>query len=433
MNEYVFTAQYYGYLRVSSSDSIPIVSGKTYIAENAVEYVNGHTIAPFDLITAVRDGLYLNRFNGSEAKYPTRDYRTSNLITLHAGETYKIYAVKDDSNDYMATVFEYNANGTPKGLISSSTLENYEYKPQKNEYVKLCSFGRNPSVINEECKPKELLPILTTNATKNKFIGKKILWLGTSIPAGTESNNYPSMVGRLLDCTVINKALGNSSLRTGMTSRVSITDPLGISHGQWEVATRSLSASVAQKQYIIDHWDDTYGPNGTDNLYQAPSTLTQEQIDIIIGSSYENRLAPYIDYSNAVDLIIIDHGWNDAAWGSDLDIIPEGEDIHTFVGAMDFILRKIFEKNKRQRVLLIGHYENDNRPDLCQAQELVSDRWGIPLLDLWNKSGISSMMVGSKSMIEWLCPDTLHPHSDTTGLTNMMLAKIIASWLHDNF
>ena len=49
--------------------------------------------------------------------------------------------------------------------------------------------------------------IISTCSQGNYWSGKNILWLGTSIPAGTLNNNYPQMVGEILNANVVNNSL----------------------------------------------------------------------------------------------------------------------------------------------------------------------------------------------------------------------------------
>lgn len=283
--------------------------------------------------------------------------------------------------------------------------------------------------------------VILSCSQRNYWNGKNILWLGTSIPAGTANNNYPVIVGKLLNANVVNNSLGTSSMRSGSSWNNSLKDQedvLGIKNLDWRIAVYSFSQSVEEKQNIIKEWEYKWG--NKDSLYQlydAPAKLSEEEKDIIIGSSYENKLLPYLNGTFPMpDLFVIDHGYNDYYGNDDIKTFPaDPYDREYFIGAVNRFIKTILEVNPKAKIVIIGHYEDDTRPGVTEAQEIISDYWNIPILKLWEVSGFSNNAISinnEKRIIkEIYMPDGLHPSSDETGKTNEYIAGIISTWLRN--
>ena len=470
-----FTATDDGFIRVTSFGSTPpVVTTEGISAFNFIDantdgiadlgaFVNGTLSTSGDVVFFTADG-WLNRYDGSLS--PDGTTITSDYVRVLPGNSYYITGSRDTSNQYSSAFVVYDE---AKAFVRASATNAFNqtlFAPTEPGYIRVSSVsGSSPivtcvgiSVRNEIDKFNALLgPVgqtvkrLEGVANTLPLAGKRILWLGTSIPAGNQGavvtiddvqyvNAYPNMIAQLLGCSVINNAIGTSTARTGEASRVSADDPMGIGYLHWQIATRCLTQTIAEKQSIIDDWDTKWGPNGTLHLYGAPATLSDDAKATILRSSYENLLTPYLDGTNAMpDLFVIDHGWNDGSFydattGDQMAEIPtDPYDRHYFTGAMNLVTRMILEANPRARIVLIGHYTDQQRPWVANAQAAVSAYWDRSLLKLWERSGISVREITyegqTTTVLNVYCPDTLHPHSDTTGQTNYMLANVIGRWL----
>lgn len=139
---------------------------------------------------------------------------------------------------------------------------------------------------------------------------KRIVWLGTSIPAAgkyqtSNPNSYPFKVGKLLDCNVINEAVGSSGLHCKKPELISDYNPYGF-EGNFEAVSRCLTNSLAEMNWIINHYNDTRV--FTSNV---PDTLTNADKDFIRSCSWELKLGRYFNEQSFPDAWIIDHGHND--------------------------------------------------------------------------------------------------------------------------
>lgn len=231
--------------------------------------------------------------------------------------------------------------------------------------------------------------------------GKNILWLGTSIPAGSDpalgvvgdGTAYPYLVGEQLGANVVNLARGSSCVR------------INSSTGQYDGMTynhflRSLSRTLAEVDMIVNNWASIHA-----KITDAPATLPAADVEIMRNHSFETLLMPYLNGMNQMpDLFVLDHGHNDLRpVGVDMDndilIQPSTEnmnrgilaedsfmtsnnyanlklamnnnlggisklnefatslDRNTFIGAMNFIITLILRYNPRARIVIVGDYD----------------------------------------------------------------------------
>lgn len=147
--------------------------------------------------------------------------------------------------------------------------------------------------------------------------GKKVLWIGTSIPQGNVVVNYPAMVDDAMNCTVMNNAVGGSLV-------------LLESNGDWVLQTTKADwdthvvESYEGIQYSFKHLQagglaqkhTEAEQNYRDQLMeisQNDKAWVDEQILAIQSLSYESKILPHIDPARGGDyeVVIIDHGFND--------------------------------------------------------------------------------------------------------------------------
>lgn len=265
-----------------------------------------------------------------------------------------------------------------------------------------CVYGTGDLVHENDLKPFE-----------SRWKGKRILWLGTSIPAG----GYPDIVADLLGATVINNSKGSSICRAYQRNGGTISG----TNGQ-----RSFSQTVQEKNSL-------YGSGYAEY-------------------SYENLLMPYLDGTNpAPDLIVLEFG-SDNGWESNLDEMPLlnsdcqgaigsdpltqslGANFNrcTYTGAMLFIINTIFQYLPFVHVVVMGYQNTMRRPQQVQAQYTVAGYWQIPVFSASKLLGWSDRIVpGSMAKFNakyspaftasedvtqfrmW-CPDDFHPQSNPT-------------------
>lgn len=310
------------------------------------------------------------------------------------------------------------------------------------------------------------------NSNQTEY-SEKVLWIGTSIPAGDiqhgdngttdlGSNNYPKMVADALGFTLYNNARGSSFVcfyppeEDGTSAWEDASDWSEYSGQVWK--GYSLSASHAQI-------DEKFRPLG------VPEWL----INSFKRYSYESLIIPYIDGTIAnCTTVILDHGYNDrhailneSSWhnssgetqfaiGSGWDWLYNLRDTrnsvsesffqgewnnqtgrkNSYFGAMIYLVRKILEINPRINIIFGNYfawkspvfgaeYGNDNYCNfLCAANEALASMFKRPLVNVYEYTGIRNININGKSDYSIFCPDGVHPHSDTTGESNRIIADI---------
>lgn len=286
----------------------------------------------------------------------------------------------------------------------------------------------------------------------NYWSGKKIVWFGTSIPAGVVNAGdsggngaYPTRVGERLGATIFNESLGSSEVRGGTHgSYVSTDDPNGYGGVSAPGLFLSMSLSSSEKEAIYNAWDSKWG----NIITWYADDLNFDNIQTYYNSSWDVLLAKYLSGGSVgqCDLYVFDHGFNDQAQGegyTELADMPSDMTDRTYwIGAMGFLFTKILQDNPKARILIIGHYSSNQNSGtsadtsaLCEAQTALAEYWNFPIIKTWEKMGFSFTEFtydGSttSAAAQWM-PDGIHPSSDSTGAALEHYAEVLYSFMKD--
>lgn len=150
--------------------------------------------------------------------------------------------------------------------------------------------------------------------TPSYWAGRTFLWMGTSIPAGSDPDagggqgyTYPELVALELSASVINKARGSSCVRIN-ASTGTYTGML-FAH-----FLRAITRSEDECYYLADNWENIKDLIGSSvsSLYDLVPDKDYRYVDIMVNHSFTNLLLPYLNGTyNAPDLFVIDYGHND--------------------------------------------------------------------------------------------------------------------------
>lgn len=146
--------------------------------------------------------------------------------------------------------------------------------------------------------------------TNAQVQGERVLWIGTSIPAGAPSlgyTSYPEVIDEAMNCTIINNARGGSLV-------VKFDDCSWMNSGliRWDLSNLHLLAGgLSQK---IEEVEQIYRVEF--EKYVTANVVTQSVVEEVIAAaqelSYESLIIPYIDGTkDNCTTVIIDHGYND--------------------------------------------------------------------------------------------------------------------------
>lgn len=272
------------------------------------------------------------------------------------------------------------------------------------------------------------------------FNGKKVLWLGTSIPGGC---TYPYKACENLGMTCINKALGASFL-----CMKPIATPF------YQHTGYSLTMTSEEKEDIC-------------RPYIESGELSDEMLADWKYASYNTRI---MDDIRIADVIVVDHGYND---GDILDretmqdyseIDWTSRDRKTFIGAFNYMYDIIKSENPNAIVLIGGYFQDKCTMSytirgslVAKVSKWISDHYGIPLLDVWNYTDIPDGYMpnsadyldklneiygtdfkkifadseGNITYFQKFCPDGVHPFTDPTGGSDRQLDDIFSKLLYE--
>ena len=311
----------------------------------------------------------------------------------------------------------------------------------------------------------------------------KVLWIGTSIPAGDiqhgnngttqstttnlGSNNYPKMIADALGFNLYNNSRGSSFVCFYQSNEDGTANWAGKDWSEYSSEVwkgYSLSASFAQV-------DEKFGPNGLN----CPQWL----INNFKSYSYESLIIPYIDGTLAsCDTVVIDHGYNDrgaiineASWhpgeGETQFAVGAGrnwllklqdpfettletesyfqgrwwndESVSSkkhYMSAMIFLVKKIWAVNPKIKII-IGNYftsksnvfgaefGNDRLGEFVHLANSAIASWlRVNCVEVWIHTGIYNRNLPAGNEYQLFCPAGVRPHSDSTGHSNKIIAGV---------
>jgi hypothetical protein len=286
--------------------------------------------------------------------------------------------------------------------------------PQFNYQINIPSNARKViycrSKLNIQDASLKFLEVVSNNYYKfddilskeNKLAGKKIAWFGTSIPAGYPKENnqntwaYPNIIANRNFASIYNNSVPNGVIRSFKSDGSSLGSPRNL------LAFTNVSNAV----------------------------------------NYENKILEVIGTSNEPDIIVFDYGVND--YDSDPTDINNyasfnmtSESLNTFMGSLNFVIKKVLEQRPNMKIYLITHYSDDSfSPGIAsfsnvnRAIEKVGQYWSIPTLQLCYKTGW--VIKNGINVIDMIMDDTIHPAAAPTPVNVNKLADIIEGFLLTN-
>ena len=272
----------------------------------------------------------------------------------------------------------------------------------------------------------------------------KIVWFGTSIPAGGVGGRYPNIIAAKLGVNIYNESIGSSRAKAGYLELISSANPLGV-NSSFNDTIKAMGYTINDKQLFISNYDN-YKPLFNDN---PPEYISVELAQEIIGYSFERKLYRYLNnkeseynaYSSSgfvgdVDLYVLDHGYNDfmtnTVYPSDT-IIPDlggPNEMYYFAGAIDRYIQLIMQNNIHSKILLISHYsETDKGGRIVRMQNEIAEKWKLPIVRVYETIGWTNIQLTingeTKTVKNWWIPDGIHPSSDPTGTAIRKYVEIL--------
>ena len=114
-----------------------------------------------------------------------------------------------------------------------------------------------------------------------------------------------------------------------------------------------------------------------------------------ITGTVKGRMQKFIDGEINTDLFVFDHFRNDCIDSTSsqyLEIPQNPLDRNYAEGAFNYLVSQILLVKPNAKIVIVGHIDNDDTKaqlgHVWEAQEIAANRWGIPLLKLWELLGI---------------------------------------------
>ena len=237
--------------------------------------------------------------------------------------------------------------------------------------------------------------------------GKKVLWLGTSIPQmGIGVDSYPELFGDKMGCTVTNMAWAGSHA----TWDIDATNDGCVTNRN---AVKGLSASRAELQ--------TKRNNALPGSAYLPGC---DPITILLDQSYEHRI------TTGNDVVFLDHNHNDRVIDPALRDAIAGDincmDKATIYGAWNFLITQIKARNPNAEIILMtaptvwkNGVDNGSFQHIHGCIYNIAKKWGLSVYDL-----CQDLALGKDDTMTFL-GDGTHP---TTYDQRNCIANHLAKW-----
>ena len=279
----------------------------------------------------------------------------------------------------------------------------------------------------------------------------EVLWVGTSIPACCP---YPENACKALGWDCYNVAVGSSGIVLNEGFLDNGRDGKDWAETIQEKESRYLPYVDMGKMSISDFFDLKY-------------------------YSYESLIIPYLDGTEAeCDIVVFDHGFNDRDVIYNIDqyaiddyvfdslVNAESYDRSTYLGAFSYLLKKIYEVNPKVKIVICSYLENvsESSPNgyygknVCSFLEKLADKMNFPYLNMCDYNNFTYEYMpntssyisdynrkygenfetfnwggdnpeGNVTVIQYYCPDGIHPHTDMSRRSEKILTENITMLL----
>ena len=212
-------------------------------------------------------------------------------------------------------------------------------------------------------------------------------------------------------------SIGGSCVHCKSADRITTSNPYGFAN-DYLLCAKCITNTIEEMQWLIDNYNsDIFTVNKQSSI---PTAFANH----ILATSYENFL-PRLFNQNP-DLIVFNYGWNDGGLTLEQDIAAVSQygeyTLYSYIGAMNFLLKKIYENNPHQSVALVGEIREHS---MNEHEKYVAEKWLIPFYDLYNKCGFSSKQITTTGY--W---DNNHYWVESGGTSQTLY--VYQTWLYDN-
>jgi hypothetical protein len=253
------------------------------------------------------------------------------------------------------------------------------------------SHGYTATVIYTIEKTTYTLPALVINPQQiignvmpnNQWYGKKVVWIGTSVPYGSNTFNYESYASyaaRKLGFNIVPAVIPGEAIHAKLEDGVikpltygsTVLSKEEYQNLGWTVPNSPLAPWMPGSENNTEHPGTGY--NGYYRTWE--NVFNSENADADL---YVFDVAPNNTNFDETDWNMFDYEhWR---YTDDSDF---SEHRTTFIGAILFLMDKMYEVNPNARMVFVlgsgfAYYSAK------QNMQKISEKWGIPIIDIWGK------------------------------------------------
>ena len=267
-----------------------------------------------------------------------------------------------------------NVSGASKIYITKCTSCYLTYRTHIKEKVE--ELDQRVTILEQEI----------TDTGINQWKSKKIVWLGTSIPygqsaadGGRAAHPYPAQIAQKFGCTVINNASPGLAVEGEYDSSTQTWTPKQF--GSLSLTASEYSAAGQSSPGVKCYENSMLGQNA--DLY-------------VFDCEPNNSNGDLTDLNN----------FNVAQWRYN-DNSSFASHRNTYVGAMIYLLDKLWTEKPTAKVVLVGEFGNSSTyqaDSIHTASISLCEKFRIEYIDLWNKLYYNPL---NKS--QYINTDGVHP------------------------
>lgn len=275
----------------------------------------------------------------------------------------------------------------------NGNLTGTEWEISKNAYLlEICySVNNGRSLYFKPSKGivKKIEQLSRISILNEKWLGKKIAIVGTSVAFGMlAKKSYAKDAAEMLGAEIVCMAIPGLAIHCGKKEDgtlypINTSGSSVLSKSEYETAKSLGYTNIEIPTEPISEWE----AGGTSNRYYATweniFNETNKDVDLWVFATIPNNtnfdkadwdLLKKTDVETAYDV---------NQWGY-TDSTTFDEHRTTFLGAMLFLIDKMYKLNENARMVLVidspFQYKNGK-----EAFQLLQETFGIPVVDLWGK------------------------------------------------
>ena len=275
----------------------------------------------------------------------------------------------------------------------NGNLTGTEWEISKNAYLlEICySVNNGRSLYFKPSKGivKKIEQLSRISILNEKWLGKKIAIVGTSVAFGMlAKKSYAKDAAEILGAEIVCMAIPGLAIHCGKKEDgtlypINTSGSSVLSKSEYETAKSLGYTNIEIPTEPISEWE----AGGTSNRYYATweniFNEINKDVDLWVFATIPNNT----NFDKADwDLFKkpdVETAYDASQWGY-TDGLPFEAHRTTFLGAMLFLMNKMYQLNKNARMILVidslFQYKNGK-----EAFQLLNDTFGIPIIDLWGK------------------------------------------------